>query len=108
MNYNTQNAKIASITEKTLIVGIDVVTIHGTGEAEKCFILIQRPQTDQNPLCVNRRKLYFYNQSYPRLKSRFRHKTCRLWITFDARLLLSVFTRIFGMFYLECSPLQLP
>ncbi len=24
MNYNTQNAKIASITEKTLIVGIDV------------------------------------------------------------------------------------
>ena len=23
MNYNTQNAKIASITEKTLIVGID-------------------------------------------------------------------------------------
>ena len=27
MNYNTQNAKIASITEKTLIVGIDVVTV---------------------------------------------------------------------------------
>ena len=26
MNYNTQNAKIASITEKTLIVGIDVVS----------------------------------------------------------------------------------
>ena len=24
MNYNTQNAKIASITEKTLVVGIDV------------------------------------------------------------------------------------
>lgn len=24
MNFNTQNAKIASITEKTLIVGIDV------------------------------------------------------------------------------------
>ena len=24
MNYNTQNAKIASITEKTLIIGIDV------------------------------------------------------------------------------------
>ena len=24
MKYNTQNAKIASITEKTLIVGIDV------------------------------------------------------------------------------------
>ena len=24
MNYNTQNAKIASITEKSLIVGIDV------------------------------------------------------------------------------------
>ena len=24
MNYNTQNAKIASITEKTLIVDIDV------------------------------------------------------------------------------------
>ena len=24
MNHNTQNAKIASITEKTLIVGIDV------------------------------------------------------------------------------------
>ena len=24
MSYNTQNAKIASITEKTLIVGIDV------------------------------------------------------------------------------------
>lgn len=24
MNYNTQNAKIASITEKTLIVGIDI------------------------------------------------------------------------------------
>ena len=24
MNYNTQNKKIASITEKTLIVGIDV------------------------------------------------------------------------------------
>ena len=24
MNYNTQNTKIASITEKTLIVGIDV------------------------------------------------------------------------------------
>lgn len=24
MNYNTQNAKIASITEKTLIVSIDV------------------------------------------------------------------------------------
>ena len=24
MNYNTQNAKIASITEETLIVGIDV------------------------------------------------------------------------------------
>ena len=24
MNYNTQNAKIASITENTLIVGIDV------------------------------------------------------------------------------------
>ena len=24
MNYNTQNARIASITEKTLIVGIDV------------------------------------------------------------------------------------
>lgn len=24
MNYNTQNAKIASITDKTLIVGIDV------------------------------------------------------------------------------------
>ena len=29
MNCNTQNAKIASITEKTLIVGIDVVTVHG-------------------------------------------------------------------------------
>ena len=29
MNYNTQNAKIASITEKTLIVGIDVVTVQG-------------------------------------------------------------------------------
>ena len=28
MNCNTQNAKIASITEKTLIVGIDVVTVH--------------------------------------------------------------------------------
>ena len=26
MNYNTQNAKIASITEKTLIVGIDVAS----------------------------------------------------------------------------------
>ena len=24
MNYNTQNAKITSITEKTLIIGIDV------------------------------------------------------------------------------------
>lgn len=24
MKYNTQNAKIASITEKTLIIGIDV------------------------------------------------------------------------------------
>ena len=24
MNYNTQNAKIASITEKTLVLGIDV------------------------------------------------------------------------------------
>ena len=24
MNYNTQNAKIASITEKTLVIGIDV------------------------------------------------------------------------------------
>ena len=29
MNCNTQNAKIKSITEKTLIVGIDVVTVHG-------------------------------------------------------------------------------
>ena len=27
MNYNTQNAKIASITEKTLIVGIDVGSV---------------------------------------------------------------------------------
>ena len=27
MKYNTQNAKIASITEKTLIIGIDIVTV---------------------------------------------------------------------------------
>ena len=34
MNYNTQNAKIASITEKTLIVGIDVGSeIHGIIES---------------------------------------------------------------------------
>ena len=37
MNYNTQNAKIASITEKTLIIGIDVgvrrtMPEHFTGE----------------------------------------------------------------------------
>ena len=38
MNYNTQNAKIASITEKTLIVGIDVGSeIHYQGDGIKSF-----------------------------------------------------------------------
>lgn len=28
MKFNTQNKKIAAITEKTLVVGIDIVTVH--------------------------------------------------------------------------------
>lgn len=29
MKFNTQNAKIEAITEKTLVLGIDVVTVQG-------------------------------------------------------------------------------
>ena len=29
MKSNTQNAKIKAITETTLVLGIDVVTVHG-------------------------------------------------------------------------------
>ena len=38
MNYNTQNAKIASITEKTLIVGIDVGSETHYAMAVGCMI----------------------------------------------------------------------